>query len=96
MTDNATTTEVTAEVTAEVTKRGRKEIFAKPELLKRALREIRNGAPAEGKPSATYFLTRKLADAGLVEFVTVKGEGRGRPRKLAVVTREGELALSNS
>jgi DNA-binding PadR family transcriptional regulator len=81
-------------MTATVTKRGRKEIFAKPELLKRALREIRNGAPAEGKATATYFLTRKLADAGLVEFVTQKGEGRGRPRKVAVVTREGAMALA--
>jgi len=81
-------------MTATVTKRGRKEIFAKPELLKRTLREIRKGAAAEGKAAATYFLTRKLADAGLVEFVTVKGEGRGRPRKMAMVTREGELALA--
>ena len=75
-------------------KRGRKEIFAKPELLKRALREIRKGAPVEGTATATYFLTRRLADAGLVEFATVRGEGRGRPRKVARVTREGELALA--
>lgn len=81
-------------MTDAVTRRGRKEIFAKPELMKRALREIRKGAPTEGKPTATYFLTRRLAEAGLVEFVTQKGEGRGRPRKIAQVTREGELALA--
>jgi DNA-binding PadR family transcriptional regulator len=75
-------------------KRGRKEIFAKPELIKRALREIRNGTKPEGKPTATYFLTRRLADAGLVEFVAVKGDGRGRPRKVALVTREGEMAVA--
>jgi DNA-binding PadR family transcriptional regulator len=77
-------------------KRGRKEIFAKPELMKRALREIRNGTKPEGKPTATYFLTRRLADAGLVEFVAVRGEGRGRPRKVATVTREGELAIATA
>ena len=83
-------------MTATVTKRGRKEIFAKPELMKRALREIRKGTATEGKQTATYFLTRRLADAGLVEFVTVKGTGRGRPRKIAQVTREGELALAKA
>lgn len=83
-------------MTATVTRRGRKEIFAKPELLKRALREIRNGAPAEGKTVATYFLTRRLAEAGYVNFVDVKGQGRGRPRKIAQVTREGEMALATA
>ena len=82
--------------TANTTKRGRKEIFAKPELMKRALREIRNGAPSEGKATATYFLTRRLADAGLVEFVAVKSEGRGRPRNIAKLTRDGEMALATA
>jgi hypothetical protein len=82
-------------MTANVIKRGRKEIFEKPELLKRALREIRSGAPVEGKPTATYFLTRKLADVGLVEFLTVKGKGRGRPALTAIVTREGEQLLAS-
>lgn len=77
-------------------KRGRKEIFAKPELLKKVLREVRNGAPVNGEAAATYFLKRRLAEAGLVEFVSAKGEGRGRPRKVAQVTREGELALARS
>ena len=77
-------------------KRGRKEIFAKPELLKKVLREVRNGGPAEGDSAATYFLKHRLAEAGLVEFVSVKGEGRGRPRKVAQVTREGELALAKA
>jgi DNA-binding PadR family transcriptional regulator len=76
-------------------KRGRKEIFAKPELMKRALRDIRKGAATEGKTTATYFLTRRLAEAGLVEFVTVKGDGRGRPRKIATVTRAGEMAIAS-
>lgn len=83
-------------MTDTVTKRGRKEIFAKPELLKAALAEIRDGAPAEGKPVATYFLTRRMADAGLVAFDTVKGESRGRPRKVAMLTAEGEQALAES
>jgi DNA-binding PadR family transcriptional regulator len=82
-------------MTAPVTKRGRKEIFAKPKLLKRTLREIRKGVPTEGEAAATYFLTRKLADAGLVEFVAVKGTGRGRPRLIASVTREGEMAIAS-
>jgi DNA-binding PadR family transcriptional regulator len=83
-------------MTDTVTKRGRKEIFDKPALMKRALREIRNGAPAEGKPTATYFLTRRLAEAGLVEFETVKSEGRGRPRHVARLTREGVMALATA
>jgi DNA-binding PadR family transcriptional regulator len=95
MTDNANIVEVEVAAT-EAAKRGRKEIFEKPELLKAALAEIRDGVMGEGKPVATYFLTRKLADAGLVEFVTQKGEGRGRPRKVAVVTREGAMALATA
>ena len=83
-------------MTAADTRRGRKEIFAKPELMKRALREIRNGTATEGKPAATYFLKRRLAEAGLVEFVAVKSEGRGRPRNIAKLTREGELALATA
>jgi DNA-binding PadR family transcriptional regulator len=76
-----------------VTKRGRKEIFAKRDVLVRVLREVRSGAATE-KPKATYFLQRRLADAGLVDFVAVKGEGRGRPRKVAVLTREGAFTLA--
>lgn len=83
-------------MTDTVTKRGRKEIFSKPDLMKRALREIRKGVPAEGKPTATYFLIRRLAAAGLVEFETVKGAGRGRPRNIARLTREGALALATA
>jgi DNA-binding PadR family transcriptional regulator len=83
-------------MTDTVTKRGRKEIFEKRDLLVQALREIRAGGAVEGKATATYFLTRRLADAGLVEFVTVKGEGRGRPRKVARVTREGEMTLATA
>lgn len=90
---NTETNTVVADVVV-AAKRGRKEIFEKPELLKRALREIRAGGPTEGAATATYFLTRRLAEAGLVEFITVKGEGRGRPRKVAQVTRNGELALA--
>jgi len=81
-------------MTETVTKRGRKEIFDKPELMKRVLREIRKGAGVEDSKVATYFLARRLADAGLVEFVAHKGKGRGRPRKIAVVTREGSAALA--
>lgn len=77
-------------------RRGRKEIFSKPVLMKRALREIRKGVAAEGKPTATYFLTRRLADAGLVEFVSEKGKGRGRPRKVAMLTPAGVMALATA
>lgn len=77
-------------------KRGRKEIFEKTELFKKVLREIRSGNKPETGSAATYFLTRRLAEAGLVEFVEVKSNGRGRPRKNPILTREGELALARA
>jgi len=82
--------------TANTTKRGRKEIFEKRDLYVRSLREILNGVPADSKPTASYFLKRRLADAGLVEFVAVKGEGRGRPRHEARLTRLGLAELATA
>ena len=80
-------------MTATVTKRGRKEIFAKAELLVAVLAEIQNGAPEGAKPVATRFLTERLAEAGLVKFRNVKGEGRGRPRKVASLTYKGRTKM---
>jgi hypothetical protein len=81
-------------MTNTVTKRGRREIFDKPALIKRVLREIRSGEQAESSACATRYLAHRLAEQGLVDFVTVRSTGRGRPRKVAQVTRAGELYLS--
>lgn len=94
MTNTANTVTVTATETA--AKRGRKEIFEKRELLVKALREIRSGTAEGEKPTATYFLKRRLAEQGLIEFVAVKSEGRGRPRHEAKLTRDGYLALATA
>lgn len=89
MTNNANTATATI-----VAKRGRKEIFEKPELLLKALGEISTGNFEGDKPTATYFIKRRLAEQGLIEFVAIKGEGRGRPRHEAQLTVDGEQALA--
>ena len=81
-------------MTATATTRGRKEIFAKPELLANVLSEIKLGVAEGARPVATRFLVERLAEAKLVRFATVKGEGRGRPRKVAALTGAGNKTLN--
>lgn len=76
-----------------VNRRGRKEIFEKRDELVRALRSIQK-RDDEGVKLPSRYVQLRLADAGLVQFGTVKTGGRGRPRKVADLTREGVAALA--
>jgi hypothetical protein len=86
---------IVEEIEPVASKRGRKPIGEKRELMLEVLAEIRDGLVGLENPSprATYFLQRKLADAGLVAFMEIKGEGRGRPRKIPTLTAEGLAQL---
>ena len=69
-------------MTDTVNKRGRKAIFEKRDELVRALRSIQK-QEQEGVKLPSRYVQMRLADAGLVQFDTVKTGGRGRPRKVA-------------
>lgn len=72
--------------------RGRKLAFANKFNVIDALTAIQTGS------FKSRHLTMKLIDMGLVEAVTVKGEGRGRPRVVFQVTGKGRgrIALAKN
>ena len=80
-------------MTDTVNKRGRKAIFEKRDELVRALRSIQK-QEQEGVKLPSRYVQMRLADAGLVQFDTVKTGGRGRPRKVAELTQEGVARLA--
>ncbi len=72
--------------------RGRKLAFANKFNVIDALTAVQTGN------FKSRHLTMKLIDMGLVEAVTVKSEGRGRPRVLFQVTGKGRgrIALAKN
>jgi predicted transcriptional regulator len=76
-------------------RRGRKTIFENTEELRAVLADIAEGIRnEEHEVQTSYFLQRKLAEAGLVSFLEIKHAGRGRPRKVPTLTESGVLALA--
>jgi hypothetical protein len=80
-------------MTDTVKRSGRKAIFEKRDELVRALRSIEK-QEQEGVKLPSRYIQMRLADAGLVQFNTVKTGGRGRPRRVAELSQEGVATLA--
>lgn len=67
--------------------RGRKAVFADDNTIIQALNEIKTGS------AKSRYLVGKLIAMGLVSTVTIKGEGRGRPKVVYQLTEDGYAML---
>jgi predicted ArsR family transcriptional regulator len=65
-------------------RRGPKEVFADKFAVVDMLEAVKTNGVGKSR-----YLTLKLVEMGLVEAVDVKGEGRGRPRKVYTLTGKG-------
>lgn len=67
--------------------RGRKAVFTDNSSIIQALNEIKTGS------AKSRYLVGKLIAMGLVSAVTVRGEGRGRPKVTYQLTDDGKAML---
>jgi DNA-binding PadR family transcriptional regulator len=63
---------------------GRKEVFANKFAVVDMLERVKEMGMGESR-----YLTLKLVEMGFVKAEDIKGEGRGRPRKVYVLTGKG-------
>lgn len=67
--------------------RGRKAVFSDSNAVIQALSELKAGS------TKSRYLVGKLIAMGLVSTVTVKGDGRGRPKIVYQLTDDGKAML---
>lgn len=71
-----------------VKKRGRPSVLGNSTQVVKILRDVASGK----RPS--YYLSHQLVEAGYMKFDSKKSEGRGRPKLIPLLTKEGANFLA--